>query len=154
MSANSADRVPRHTRQELNEAIRHTTEDNIAKYKCGDPAAIQRRLDELDREWDIERVLEMNAASLSLLGLVFAITRGRHWMLLPAAVGIFLVQHAIQGWCPPARLLRELGFRTRKEIDQERYGLKVLRGDFQNMPTDEMEKARFNMNLLYTALRR
>ena len=36
------------------------------------------------------------------------------------------MQHAIQGRCPPAALLRRLGFRTPGEICEERSGLKVL----------------------------
>ena len=54
----------------------------------------------------------------------------RRWYLLPAAVATFLLQHAVQGWCPPVGLFRRLGVRTQREIDEERYALKVLRGDF------------------------
>jgi hypothetical protein len=32
----------------------------------------------------------------------------------------FLLQHALQGWCPPVPLLRQLGFRTSYEIEEER----------------------------------
>jgi hypothetical protein len=46
----------------------------------------------------------------------------------------FLLQHALQGWCPPVSLFRRLGVRTSAEIEQERYALKALRGDFQNIP--------------------
>jgi hypothetical protein len=42
----------------------------------------------------------------------------------------FLLQHALQGWCPPVPLLRKTGVRTMREIDIERYALKALRGDF------------------------
>jgi hypothetical protein len=42
----------------------------------------------------------------------------------------FLLQHAVQGWCPPLPLLRRLGVRTADEINEERYALKALRGDF------------------------
>jgi hypothetical protein len=45
----------------------------------------------------------------------------------------FLLQHAVQGWCPPVPLFRRLGFRTAAEIDYERYALKALRGDFRNV---------------------
>jgi len=50
--------------------------------------------------------------------------------VLPFLVSAFLLQHAIQGWCPPVPILRRLGFRTADEINRERYALKVLRGDF------------------------
>jgi len=57
-------------------------------------------------------------------------TLGRRWLVLPALVSGFLLQHALQGWCPPVPVLRRLGFRTMAEIDRERYALKTLRGDF------------------------
>jgi hypothetical protein len=37
----------------------------------------------------------------------------------------------MQGWSPAVPLLRQLGVRTRMEIEEERYALKVLRGDFK-----------------------
>jgi hypothetical protein len=49
---------------------------------------------------------------------------------LPVVVAGFLLQHALQGWCPPLPVLRRLGVRTADEINQERYALKALRGDF------------------------
>jgi len=35
----------------------------------------------------------------------------------------FLLQHGMQGWCPPLPILRRLGVRTRGEIDREKYEL-------------------------------
>src|SRR5690348_10746194 len=37
---------------------------------------------------------------------------------------------ALQGWCPPVPFFRSRGVRTAYEINQERYALKALRGDF------------------------
>ncbi len=54
----------------------------------------------------------------------------KRFFALPAVVAGFLLQHALQGWCPPLPLFRRLGVRTAAEIDQERYALKALRGDF------------------------
>lgn len=81
---------------------------------------------------DIERVLELNAASLALGGVLLGI-RNQRWTILSGVVGVFLIQHAIQGWCPPIVLFRALGIRTRKEIDQEKYTLKAVRGDFKDI---------------------
>ena len=49
----------------------------------------------------------------------------------------FLFQHAIQGWCPPVPVLRRFGVRTAAEIEEERYALKLLRGDFSGLPSGE-----------------
>jgi hypothetical protein len=129
----SSERVRRHTDEESNERITRQTEANVAAYASGDRRVLDLRLQELDREWDIERVLEANAATVSLIGLSLAGFAHRRWMLLPIAVAGFLLQHAVQGWCPPVSLFRRFGVRTSREIDEERYALKVLRGDFSRV---------------------
>jgi hypothetical protein len=55
-----------------------------------------------------------------------------------------LLQHALQGWCPPIPLLRRLGFRTEAEINRERYALKALRGDFRQVEPAANEQAEQN----------
>jgi len=76
--------------------------------------------------WDIERALEGNASTLALGGLALGFPANRKWFALPVVVMSFLLQHGLQGWCPPLPVLRRLGFRTRGEIDQEKYALKAL----------------------------
>jgi hypothetical protein len=63
----------------------------------------------------------------------------RKFLLFPAVIGGFLMQHAIQGWCPPLPIFRRLGIRSMEEINRERYALKALRGDFSGVEpaTDE-----------------
>jgi hypothetical protein len=62
---------------------------------------------------------------------VLAATVNRKWLLLPATVLGFFMQHALQGWCPPLPALRRLGVRTTKEIAAERNALKIIRGDYE-----------------------
>jgi hypothetical protein len=126
-------RVPLHTPQRYNEAIRRQTEQNIARAAAGGSEAIERRLRELDQEWDIERALEANASIVALIGLGLGTFVDRRLYVLPALVCGFLLQHALQGWCPPVPLFRHLGIRTASEIDLERYALKALRGDFRTL---------------------
>jgi len=126
-------RVPLNTSDEANESIRQQTDQNVACYANRGPDAIARRLRELDDEWDIERTLEANAASMVLLGMGLGATVDRRFFLLPAVVAGFLLQHAVQGWCPPVPLFRRWGVRTASEIDEERYALKALRGDFRDV---------------------
>jgi hypothetical protein len=113
-------RVPRHTSPEVNARIARQTEANIARYRDATPEAIRRRLRQLDREWDIERAIEANAASIALAGVALGAFVSRRFLLLPAAVSGFLLQHALQGWCPPVPILRRLGYRTQAEIEAER----------------------------------
>ncbi len=133
MLPSTVERVPRHSPEAANAAIRRQTEENVARTAAAGRAAIDRRLAELDREWDIERTLEANAAGVSLLGSALGFAVDRRFFALPVVVAGFLLQHALQGWCPPVPVFRRLGFRTASEIDYERNALKALRGDFRNL---------------------
>ncbi len=130
VSASDTDRVRSNTSREINEQLDRNLEERIRFYSTQSRSVISERIAELDREWDIERTLETNAAAIGLTGMVLGLTVSRKWFVLPAIVSGFLLQHAIQGWCPPLPLFRRLGVRTRTEIEQERYALKLLRGDF------------------------
>lgn len=134
MIPSTAERVTLHTPVHINERIRRETEQRVAEYAAADPATIGRRLEELDREWDIERYLETMAPSITLLGLTLGLTVNRKWFIVPLVVQSFFLQHAVEGWCPPIPVLRRLGIRTANEINEERYALKALRGDFQEVP--------------------
>lgn len=133
-TTSSIARVARHTNPEVNRWLQEEARRRIAKFYKASPEEIDKRLLELESEWDIERALESNAAFFSLLGIGLAVTVDRRWLLFSAAVGAFLLQHAIQGWCPPLPIFRRLGFRTPNEIDDERHELrriqeKMIRND-------------------------
>lgn len=133
MLPSTVERVAVHTAEAINERIRRQTEENVERFRDAGPAAIEQRLEELDREWDIERTLEANAATACLAGLTLGATVDRRWYFFPAFVAGFLLQHALQGWCPPLPIFRRLGIRTAYEIESERYALKALRGDFNHL---------------------
>lgn len=134
MLPSTVNRVPQQTCSAVNREIEEQTTRRVSECLAAGPAAIDQRLEELDREWDIERTLEANAATAALVGLTLGATVDRRWFVFPAAVAGFLLQHALQGWCPPLPVFRRLGFRTQSEIDYERYALKALRGDFRKLP--------------------
>jgi len=137
-------RVARNTPDEINRGIEQQIEASV-RYYAEHPEQIGRRLAELDREWDIERVLETGSSALTLGGLIMGIGVSRKWLLLSLAVQGFFMQHALQGWCPPLPLLRRLGVRTSAEIHQEIIALRILRGDFldrMEYPEDALASAR------------
>lgn len=140
MSTTTANRVAVNTAEEINRRIRQQTEARI-RALAANPAGIERRLEELDEEWDIERVLETNASALAFGGLALGATIDRKWLALPALVTAFLFQHAVQGWCPPIPILRRFGIRTAQEIEHERTALKALRGDFATLVPDDSDPA-------------
>lgn len=141
MLPSTVNRVPAHTDSQINEQIRKRTEVNIAHYSRAGRAAIDRRLQELNEEWDIERTLEANAATACLIGVTLGATVDRRWFFFPAVIGGFLLQHALQGWCPPLPVFRRLGIRTSSEIDYERYALKAIRGDFEKIDSSPSESS-------------
>jgi hypothetical protein len=124
------ERVRANTPAELNWRIDQRIEENVRFYSGKRPEEIARRVWELEREWDMERILQTMAASFSLTGIALSLTVDRRWILLPGIVLSFLLLHAFQGWCPPVPVLRRLGVRTQEEIDRELYALKGLIGNF------------------------
>ena len=138
--ADAADRVRGHTAAAVQAKLDHGLVQRLRDYanrsSDGDEAALSERIAELEQESDIERVLEGNAAALALTGTVLAALHHRRWLCVPGLVTGFLLQHALQGWCPPVAVFRRLGIRTRKEIAAERYALKYLRGDFRSVSED------------------
>lgn len=131
MISETTHRVPLHTPERINEKIAARTRQNLILHGTS-PEAVEKRLRKLDREWDIERVLEANASSLVLLGVILGALTSPWFYIISFLVGAFLLQHAIQGWCPPVRLFRRFGFRTHAEIASEYYALRFLRGDFRS----------------------
>lgn len=123
----TSQRVPEHTAEHINRWIEQQTQQRIQRLEQLGPGAINQRLAELEREWDIERTLEANAASLAFGGIILGATVDRRWLFLPAAVTGFLLQHALQGWCPPLPVFRRMGVRTAHEIENERHALLKIR---------------------------
>jgi hypothetical protein len=127
------DRVRENTAESVNETIDDHIVAAVRDYARQTEEALDARIQELDREWDIERWLETNASSVGLIGLGLGASVNRRWFALTAGVLGFLLLHGTQGWCPPLPVLRRLGVRTRTEINEERFALKYLRGDFDHV---------------------
>ena len=62
---NDADRVRANTKPETLKKIDTSIEDKVLYYSTQPREVISKRIQELEREWDIERVLEANAASVA-----------------------------------------------------------------------------------------
>jgi hypothetical protein len=128
--AMNLDRVRRNTSARVNRRIDLDMEQRVWEYAQADRELISQRIRELDREWDIDRVVQANAAIGTLTAITLGLKHDKRWFILPGIVLPFLLLHAAYGWAPPVPILRRMGVRTRPEIDREIYALKVLRGDF------------------------
>jgi hypothetical protein len=127
MVARRVERGVSRTDPEVNQRIHRQIEMSLYYYRQH-PEQIDQRLRELDEEWDVDRALEAASSAVSLMGFTWGLFRRRWWLIGLAAQGFFL-QHALQGWAPPADVLRRLGFRTAHEIETERHELLALLGE-------------------------
>jgi hypothetical protein len=133
----NADRVRRSTSQSRQREIDRKIEERVRWYSSQPREVLSQRIRELEFEWSIERYIEVNASSLALAGAVLGATVDKRFLIIPMMVGGFLLQHAIQGWCPPVPLFRSMGIRTRREIEREKFALKAIRGDFDGVNAEE-----------------
>lgn len=64
------DPVREHSLKRVTRRLDHERDERLVAAVEASPSDIADRLRRLDKEWDIERVLEANAATLSLVALV------------------------------------------------------------------------------------
>lgn len=126
----TSQRVLLRTDPKINEDIRNQTLRNLNIFKGCSADEIAERIQMLNLEWDTERVLDVNAAMLIVLSSYLGIKTSRFWFVLTGTVGVFMLQHAFYGWCPPIPFIRKWGVRTADEINSEKIALKMMRGDF------------------------
>lgn len=110
-----------------------SVKDSVRFYGSLGPAALSERLRALDEEPDLETVGSMALAGAGTLGLVFGFLGSRLWRLLAWISLPLLFAHARGKLKAPEDFLRSLGLRSRREIQEERYALKALRGDFKDI---------------------
>jgi hypothetical protein len=133
------DRVQAHTDPRINEAIRKKTIADAINYINKSDAEISARISQLNREWDTERLMETAAAVFVLMTVAAAVLLNIWWLSLTVITAIFLVFHALEGWCPATPIIRRLGYRTASEIHDERTALRILRGDFDGVRREAPE---------------
>lgn len=115
----------------VNDPIDRETLRRLRRYASHPGDDIAPDLERLEREWDVDRAVQMQVAALGIAGLALGLTRDRRWLAVPGLMLAMLGLHATRGWCPSVPFLRALGFRSRRDIERERYALKAMRGDFE-----------------------
>jgi hypothetical protein len=129
------DRIRKHTAADVLRRIDDGVTQRLRQYAEADASRVEDRLGELDREWDTDRAIELEASMTGIAGLALAAFVDRRFLAIPAIVGSAVFLHATTGWYPLLPVFRRLGLRTSREIARERYALKALRGDFYDMTT-------------------
>lgn len=133
-SDSEPDRVRRSTTRFQLRRIDREIEDNVRYYASQPPEVIAERIADLQHEWSVERYLQVNVAVVAGGTALLALTRDRRWGYVTCGALGFFLYHALAGFDPPLPPLRQLGIRTRSELNREIYALKLLRGDFNQMP--------------------
>src|SRR5206468_869039 len=127
--------------EQFTQQIDAKIEQNIRFYATQSPEMISQRIDELDRERTLDQTMALYGSGIGLGTLLFSFIGGRKWLVVTGTVLGFMLKHSLEGTSPVVPLLRKLGVRTRSEIDREKYALKILRGDFSDMPKPDQLKA-------------
>jgi hypothetical protein len=142
MLPKAATRVQEHTPSPINQKLHEQAQERVAILSAQDPDRINERLQELDREWDTERILQTNFAVLTAFSVMLGVFVNRKWLRLAIGVPLLMIQHALQGWCPPLSAIRRIGVRTPAEIEDERFALRKLLGDFDVAPSSRQHRPR------------
>lgn len=119
-------KVSDHTPDYINQQIERETEASVNYYKRQGKNEIQTRINELDHEWDTERLMKVNMASIAAISALLAVRANRKWALLAGVSSAAIIQHALQGWTPAIAIFRKMGVRTVDEISREKKALQNL----------------------------
>lgn len=126
------ERVARTTPDSMNDRIRRKTIDRL-DHIGNDPEKIEKRLVEIKKEWDFERCILVIGAFANSMSLTVGYFFYHRAFIVTALVGLFLLVHALHGWAPPLPILRRLGVRTAREIENERFILLLRRDGFHEV---------------------
>ncbi len=81
--AGESDRVRAHSPASVNAGVDREVQECLAQLANADRAEIDEHLHELDREWDVERYLQMNAGLVSLAGVVLGAAVDKRFLCCP-----------------------------------------------------------------------
>lgn len=116
----------------LERGFNEQLKQSISRYMGADRETLDRRLDELDGEWNVERLIEIEAPVTIALGILLGLARSRKWLMVSALAAGMVILHSVRGLYPLLPLFRAMGLRTQNEIEQERIALRMLRGDYES----------------------
>jgi hypothetical protein len=58
-------------------------------------SAVLERIDELDRDWDVERLLEIESSSLMIGGVILGAFVNRRWLIFAGLVAGLMLRHGL-----------------------------------------------------------
>ena len=99
--------------------------ENAINFLAPNAENINKRLQQIDSEWDLERVYEMNESFAQLSGTLLGKIITKHCKL-PVLTTTFLAQETTPYWNPPVAIFKSLGYRMKEEIENEKKTLRSL----------------------------
>jgi hypothetical protein len=122
------------------------TARSIHYYATRPTQFLSKRIEELADELPLETFVFRGGAILTIGGLTLLLLKGRKraaWALV-LAVAALQLQYSYLGRNGLTDILRRCGYRSRREIEAEKYSLRALRGDFAAIAesNDPVERAR------------
>jgi hypothetical protein len=117
---------------ETRNQINRDTLRSIQHYSGRPIQFLGRRIEELEEEIPLEALVYRGGALMTIGGLTLLLLRNKSraaWLFV-AAIGALQLQYSYQGRNALTDILRKRGYRSRKEIQAEKYALQALRGDF------------------------
>lgn len=121
VAKNPHDKVRNRTPNFINRRIDKKCESIFQAAVLKGPEAVIKRLNQLDKEWDIDKAL-ICLFSGTVAAQVGASMKKKNDIFLwgPLVQSSFLLLYVTYGLSPSMLILRQLGFRTRFEIQDER----------------------------------
>jgi hypothetical protein len=126
MLAKTTTRVDAHTSPSMRKHLQQRLVANVRRFVNADRHQIDQRMKELDKEWSVERVIEVEASAMIGLGATLGLLHNRKWFALSGLATSMVVLHNTRGSYPLLPVFQRLGFRSQKDILDERNALKVL----------------------------
>ncbi|HEY3788868.1 MAG TPA: hypothetical protein VGL71_08440 [Urbifossiella sp.] len=112
-----------------------TLEKRLACLADAGPQAIDERLEQIGTEWSAGRMTKAVIGVAVIVGLILTVLVTPWCVFLPLLGGVFLLQYLFGRTSWLGEAFQKAGFRSGSDIDQEKFALKALRGDFRNLPT-------------------
>ncbi len=94
----SQDRVRARTSEGVNISIDREIESSVRRYATRSRTEITRRIEELDREWGMERWSEANASAIAFTGVALAALHSKKWLIVPGVASALLFRPCRLRW--------------------------------------------------------
>jgi hypothetical protein len=130
----------------LRREVNRDTARSIQFYSKRPIQVVSKRIKELEKEIPLEAFVYHGGAALTMVSLALLLSglKNRAAWIIPVCIAVLQLQYSYQGRSALTDILRKRGYRSRKEIQGEKYSLQALRGDFGVFAelSDPLERAR------------